>query len=450
MSGYQQNSLVRISKIQVLVLFLSAVQGMVCAQPVLHHFDSITALPDRRITLSLDGSVSNMFPNLPVTVSNQFMQMFDLYPVEASANLNDWTPLALVLRTNNNTSPLMVEDTNAPGLPQRFYRTFTNHLLTPFPKPSGTFTVGTVDRVMMDPARTNLYRYSPPTNALMVTFWYPADPPTAGVLPSAMWDRRLAADTSMYSYAGHDPQWARVAPKLVGQRFRDVPLLAGTNQYPVVLYSHGLGAFRKVVSQRGEELASHGYIFVTIDHTDCWATEFPDGRYLAGSSFDLNSRLNDLTFLLDTLSVLNTSDPLFTGRLDLERIAVYGASAGGMVVRTCHSDSRVKCVALYDATNFDPNTRLEKPLLVGLGQSNYFYSQDLTLFNQAISSAVFFQLQGADHSTPCDIGWTSQTPGGRGPTLAYSACLVWFFDTYLKGESPPFPTHPQIYNVQRK
>ena len=55
-----------------------------------HHFTGITVLPDKTAMLSLDGSVSNLF-NLSGTISNQFMQMFDLYPVEASSNLLDWT-----------------------------------------------------------------------------------------------------------------------------------------------------------------------------------------------------------------------------------------------------------------------------------------------------------------------------------------------------------------------
>jgi hypothetical protein len=41
-------------------------------------------------------------------------------------------------------------------------------------------------------------------------------------------------------------------------------------------------------------------------------------------------------------------------------------------------------------------------------------------------------------------------PQGRAPALATDACRVWFFDTYLKGEAPPFPTNPEIYNVQKK
>jgi dienelactone hydrolase len=435
-----------------LLLATLPVRLNLCAQPVPHHFDGIAALPDRTITLSLDGSVSNMF-SLSGTISNQFMQMFDLYPVEASTNLINWSPLALLLRTNNNPHPLPFQDTNAAGLGERFYRTFTNHLLTAFPKPSGPFPVGTVDRMMIDPARTNLYRYTPATNAFMVTFWYPADPPAAGVLPAAMWDQRLAADTGIYSYAGYDTRWAQIAPNLVGHRFRGVRLATGTNKYPVVLYSHGLPAWRKLVSRTAEELASHGYVVMIVDHPDCWATEFPDGRYLAGNhSGDVPGRLKDMQFLLDQLAVLNTSDPLLAGRLDLDRIGVYGGSMGGMVVKTCASDSRVKCALLYDATNIQSlcPAGLQKPFLVALGENNAFYSEDLWLFNKATTNAVFLQIRGADHSTPCDVGWTAQIPWGRRPALTFDDCAVWFFDTYLKGETLPFPTNPEIYNVQRK
>ncbi len=75
----------------------------VAAQPIPHHFSGLEVLPDQTVALSLDGSVSNMF-SLPATISNQFMQMFDLYLVDTSTNLADWTPLARLLRTNNNTT----------------------------------------------------------------------------------------------------------------------------------------------------------------------------------------------------------------------------------------------------------------------------------------------------------------------------------------------------------
>src|SRR5439155_15403374 len=71
-----------------------------------------------------------------------------------------------------------------------FYRTSTNQLITPIPRPSGPYAVGTVSRLFTDPSRTN--RYNIPTNScFMVQFWYPAEP-RAGVLPAPYLDPRIA------------------------------------------------------------------------------------------------------------------------------------------------------------------------------------------------------------------------------------------------------------------
>ncbi len=159
----------------------------------------------------------------------------------------------------------------------------------------------------------------------------------------------------------------------------------------------------------------------------------------------------DMRFLLDELVLINSSDPLLAGQLDLDRIGVYGISYGGMVVETCRCDSRVKCAALWDAMNVQLNSSgLQKPFIVALGQTNLFYAQDQWLFSKAITNAVLLQVAQADHFTGTDLAWLSEVPWGRGPALAFDACLVWFFDTYLKDGAPPFPTNPEIYNVQRK
>ncbi len=44
----------------------------------------------------------------------------------------------------------------------------------------------------------------------------------------------------------------------------------------------------------------------------------------------------------------------------------------------------------------------------------------------------------------------AKSSGAAARRRALDACLLWFFDTYLKGETPPFPTNPEIYNLQRK
>ncbi|MCI0536532.1 MAG: hypothetical protein L0Z50_15035 [Verrucomicrobiales bacterium] len=421
------------------------------AQPVPHHISGISRLPYKTISLSLAGSVSNLF-NVTGAVSNRFMQAFDLYPIEASSDLVNWTRLGLLLRTNSDPNPVAFVDADASGSSLGFYRTFTNHLITFFPKPTGPFAVGAIDRVMIDPARTNLYRYTPKTNAFMVTFWYPAHS-KAGALPSPLWDKRVAADANFYSDFGIDRNWAQIFSVAVPHRVVGLPLATTPGRYPVLLYSNGLPGHRKALSQQCEELASHGYIVAVVDHSDCWGTEFPDGRYLIGNhSGDIPSRLKDMTFLLDELTRMDQRDPLFAGRLDLERIGGLGQSYGGTVVETCRTDARMKCAAIWDAMNLQnfSTAGLQKPLLVTLGEFNFFYTEDLWLFNKATNNAVFLQIKGATHGSNWDSAWTAYAPAGRTQALAINACFRWFFDKYLKGEDSPFPTNPEIYNIKRK
>src|SRR5690349_7794578 len=49
------------------------------------------------------------------------------------------------------------------------------------------------------------------------------------------------------------------------------------SRYPVILFSHGAGTTMEVQTSQSEDLASHGYIVVAIDHTYVSAaTVFPD------------------------------------------------------------------------------------------------------------------------------------------------------------------------------
>jgi hypothetical protein len=435
----------------VLGLWLAAADvGL--GQPLPHHFSGIDVSADHTVTLNLGGSASNLVAGLGAAIQDQFSQMFDLYAVDTSTNLLDWTRLVMLPRPINDLGPLVFQGTLTPDRTLRFYRTLTNHLITSFPEPSGPFAVGTFDRVMVDPARTNSYRYGSTTNAIMVTFWYPAAEPEAGVLPGPRWNRRLAGDASFYEKAGGDTRWTKLAPALVGYRFRDARLAAGQERYPILMFSHCNGTHRAFSSHIAEELASHGYVVLAPDHPDCHKTEFPDGRYLAGaSSGDTGGRLLDFQFLLDEVERLDAGDPFFGARLDLNRIGIYGLIYGGMVAEVCRRDARVKCAALLEAENLQvPAAGLQKPFLAMNHTGSPRLAQSQNLFTKASADAVWLQVSGADRFTFSDAAWGSQIPWGRKPALAIDACLVWFFDTLLKGQEPAFPAHPELIHVNRK
>jgi hypothetical protein len=77
------------------------------------------------------------------------------------------------------------------------------------------------------------------------------------------------------------------------------------------------------------------------------------------------------------------------------------------------------------------------------------YSQPL--FDLATTKVTWLKIVKSGHFTFSDFAWAVEmTSSSRQGSGAINACLVWFFDTYLKGEAPPFPTNSEIYNVQRK
>ncbi|MEU5028441.1 hypothetical protein [Streptomyces milbemycinicus] len=124
------------------------------------------------------------------------------------------------------------------------------------------------------------------------------------------------------------------------------PALDPSGPRPVVLHSPGVGE-AYAPSPLAEELASHGYVVVTIVHDDdAQAAELP------------HDRVADVRFVLDQLI------SLAPGVLDLTRIGLVGRSAGCLVdLAAMHDDPRIKAIADLDgnlaaASTGDPRVPL--------------------------------------------------------------------------------------------
>ena len=429
-----------------------------------HRIEGITANPDRSISLDLEGVVPRLLA-----------AYYDLYPLDASTNLVDWSPLATLQRTNASLDALRFLDPDATNFDQRFYRTPTNFLITPLPKPSGPYPVGTVSRVMTDPTR----------RSFMVTFWYPAEA-KAGVLPEAY----VESNATLYAYLNErNPS---IVAQFVSHALPGVPVATNQTSYPVVIYSHG-GGFRRQNTDKALELASHGYVVVAMDHTWATASVFPDGMVRLASGFCSNPKscfqptiddgIRDYRFVLDEMARLNTNDALFAGRLDFERLGAFGFSAGCVpVAEFCRIDARCKAVVLLDVgwlmeAPTDLNqVGLQKPFLSmnsTMGPrpapapsppytTEWLYGS-LVLFTNAINDAFWFQIQNSSHQSFQDRGslisdqarTADPTPISRAQSQTIKACTLSFFDKYLKGEDDhlldnPAAAHPNIINFQRK
>ena len=430
----------------IVILLIGAESGF--AQSGVHRFGAITAQPDRTISLELLGDAPSAF-----------LKYFDLYPLEASTNLANWLPLGTLVRTNLATNALVYLDTNASGFGQRFYRMPTNQLFTALAKPSGPYAVGRTTRMLTDTSRTN--RYLIPTNSsFMITIWYPAAP-APGVLPVVYIDPQLAAPLAE-PHVGSSGDDANRLAKFVAFSRANLPVALAGSPYPVVIYSHGYTFHRQESTEKLEELASHGFVAVALDHIDCRTTVYPDGTAVRGIFTDtpteaeidtaVAGRLSDDLFVLGALAQLNASDALLAGRLDLNQLGAMGWSLGNSDLgELAQTDTRFKGIVMLEGYLQGAPGLLDALLQQGLRLPVLgMYQEDLSLtplLNQAVSNATqdtyFSLVHVTSHFAFKDLTESSlATDSVRRGAAAMRACTLSFFNKYLKGQDDHLLDNP--------
>ena len=220
------------------------------------------------------------------------------------------------------------------------------------PSPTGPYRVGRATFDAIDPTRDEPFTPdSTDHREVIFQIWYPAA--ADGGAPAAF-VRPVPKDTVFqryYRFVGVE--------KLTRVRvhaFADAPIADAAHRYPVILFSHGLGAVAAMYTSFLENLASHGYIVVGIDHPFfSTAFQMPDGRIvrnLSRQAFrqrDVITQAADLSFVLDALHLLDARrSQRFHARMDLEHVGVFGHSRGGFAApHACRSDRRfLACVNL--------------------------------------------------------------------------------------------------------
>ena len=144
------------------------------------------------------------------------------------------------------------------------------------PAPTGRFHVGTRSIALIDRARREPEAPKQP-RSLVIQLWYPA---AAGTRPASYMPPAVAR--FLATSAGVKPALLE-SVKL--DATADAAPLTRRGGWPVVLFSPGFGVERELYAGLVEDLASHGYVVVAIDHPhDAGIVEFPDGHVVVPSS----------------------------------------------------------------------------------------------------------------------------------------------------------------------
>jgi len=123
-----------------------------------------------------------------------------------------------------------------------------------------------------------------------------------------------------YQVITRDPS---ITARISGKAVRDAALRAGV--YPLVIISHGYPGNRYLMSHMGENLASKGFVAVSIDHKD---STYDDQKSFGST---LYNRPFDQLFVLNEIDRMSKpgSNSFLSGTVDASRTGIIGYSMGG-------------------------------------------------------------------------------------------------------------------------
>lgn len=349
---------------------------------------------------------------------------------------------------------------------------------------------------------------------LMVYVWYPIDKNSKGelypYLPQIMpYVKRLVSQETQVPV-----ERLGYLDKIKTHSIYDGQIATAHQiHYPVVFFSHGfVMSAAQMYTSLLEELASHGFIVVAIDHTyENLATVFPDGRIITNEDVraddqvciadesqkkemvarGLDGWVADIQFVCNELEKINKHDPhgILTSRCDMTRIGIFGHSNGGAAAaQVCRRDSRFKAGIDIDGQIYgrDAEQTINKPFMLLLGQAflGGLYPTDEqlaqahitkadcdklvkeqlhiaeNLFKNLEHDAYFVLLKGAGHASFGDLGLllSLTTPNMLEPTQVIEITrklIVSFFDAYLYNDdkkviSAVVASYPDVVDMNIK
>ena len=283
------------------------------------------------------------------------------------------------------------------------------------PMLTGMYNVGVEAFHLIDYNRLEEFTPDDPDDyrEIMIQIWYPTEENLTGKRIEYM-------DQTTFNWLfGRSPVPLITIPKNAFKFVRpyslDNPSISISNSiFPVIIFSPGYDGVYQIYTSLIEDVVSHGFIVVSINHPYIsGVTVFPDGRSVGLSpdppgDLAIRTVVDDAKFVLDTLYNMNLSDGKFAGHLDLSNVGMYGHSFGGAATTICcFEDDRFKVGLTLDGVIYTDyiNGEINKPFLM-MNAENRFSNEtiDKFLWDHLSNDAYQITVNGSTHFGYTDIG----------------------------------------------
>jgi hypothetical protein len=288
------------------------------------------------------------------------------------------------------------------------------------PALTGSYGVGVRTMYLKDASRLENFTTDPSdVREMMTQVWYPIQNSTAGIRAEYM-------DYPTFQWLKHQSPIPLItipndAYLFVRPHERNHTSIA-LGLFPIIIFSPGYTGVYQMYSSFIEDVVSHGFIVVSINHPYVSGiTVFPDGRTVglapvptdpvervAFFNMSLRTVVGDAKFVLDTITVMNTSDPEFAGHFDLSRVGMYGHSFGGANTAVCcYEDARFRAGLTLEGVyypSFIPGN-ITVPFLMMFAEARL--ANDTTveyMWNHTANDTVRMTIAGSTHYAFTDVG----------------------------------------------
>ncbi len=181
----------------------------------------------------------------------------------------------------------------------------------------------------------------------------------------------------------------------------------GNTRFPLLVFSHGLGATPAVYQPLIEAVAAAGFVVVApaFPLTSAGAPNGPD-------AVDTQQQPGDVSFLIDAVeAAVAARERSFHRRVDLDRIGTFGHSNGGIttlgiLAHSCCRDTRIDAAVSLSATAGPYNNGVydfsaTSPLLLVHGTADALipHEESIRVFNMVAAAKGILIINDAGHST---------------------------------------------------